>query len=178
MIININLCWILCKSLSGRNTMKTLFILSILLALASAQALCQTKQYTDSSVSGFKYLRLDYNNHFGTVYSLTIDSIGNIIYSPSPEITMDDKIITRTTGKFSKEGFERFLNKLTDSLILKLSDQRNGCGVDESTKDFYLKIDSKEIFSKGCSLEPELKIFFEYLDKLPGSRDFVDRKKG
>jgi hypothetical protein len=158
--------------------MKILLQLSILLVITSAQALCQNKQHSDSSKSGFKYLKLDYNNHFGTGYSLTIDSIGNIIYRTSPEITTDNKIVTRVTGNFSKKGFGKFLNKLTDSLILRLAERKNGCGIDEATKDFKLKIGSEEIFSEGCSLESELKLFFEYLDKLPASKDFVNRKKG
>ncbi len=146
--------------------------------MTSTQTVCQNKPYSDSSVSRFKYLRLDYNNHFGTAYSLTIDSIGNIIYRPSPEITMNNKIVTRVTGIFSKEGFKKFLNKLTDSLILSLVERHNGCGIDGATKDFKLKIGSQDIFSEGCSLDPMIKLFFEYLDKLPASKDFINRKKG
>ncbi|ULQ55837.1 hypothetical protein KJS94_14400 [Flavihumibacter rivuli] len=145
--------------------------------MANGHALFQIKVNSDKHVSGFKLLEFEYNNHFGTAYSLTIDSIGNFNYRPSPEIKMDKKILTRVTGSFSKEGFDKFLNKLTDSLILKLDERRNGCGIDEPQKDLYLNIGNKKIHSKGCSLEPELKLFYEYLDNLPKSEDLINRKR-
>ncbi len=56
---------------------------------------------------------------------------------------------------------------MTASLIQVLIVRKDGCGIDESTKDFKLKIGNQDILSKGCSLDLELKPFFDYLDKLP-----------
>ncbi|MEP7237439.1 MAG: hypothetical protein ABI685_06235 [Ferruginibacter sp.] len=158
--------------------MKTLISIIIFLTLVSVQAFSQSKASIYGSLSGFKYLRLEYNNHFGATYSLTIDSTGKIIYRPSPEITMSKRIVTRITGNFTRKEFDEFVKKLTSSLILSLEERKEECGIDGATKDFKLSIGNKDIHSKGCSLNSELKLFFEYLDKLHNNKGFINKRKG
>jgi hypothetical protein len=116
-------------------------------------------------IHNFTYFNVTEVSPWHGTIDISIDSIGRLVYfrkirNPSDTAEKTDNRVT--TRVLTKQEFDKFKDRLSYSLLLKLRRFRGGCdAMDASRTSLEIIYNNKRVISKGCTLQWPQSMLYE-----------------